>query len=57
MRLDMSPFECGQEDSLFNRVSNPRLLKDGVEQALTTPSLIQEYFNGMKDAEAFYEGC
>ena len=57
MRLDMSPFECGKEDSLFNRVANPRLLKDGVEQALTTPLLIQQYLNGMKDAEAFYEGC
>ena len=57
MRLDMSPFECGQEDSLFNRVSNPRLLKDGVEQVVKTPSEIQQYFNGMKDAEAFYEGC
>ena len=57
MRLNMSPFECGQEDSLFNKTPNPRLLKDGVDQSLKTPSLIQQYFNGMKDAEVFYGGC
>jgi len=53
----MTPFECGQEDAFYNKDSNPRLIKDGKECKLTLPSEIQQYFNGMKDAEEFYHGC
>ena len=57
MKNDMTPFECGQEDAFYNKDSNPRLIKDGKECKLTLPSEIQQYFNGMKDAEEFYHGC
>tara|TARA_R110000796_G_scaffold98849_6_gene206653 strand:- start:79 stop:252 length:174 start_codon:yes stop_codon:yes gene_type:complete len=57
MKNDMTPFECGQEDSFFNKEPKPRLIKDGEECTLTSPSEIQQYFNGIKDAEEFYNGC
>lgn len=57
MKNDMTPFECGQEDSFFNNEHKPRMIKDGVERRLTMPSEIQQYFNGIKDAEEFYDGC
>jgi hypothetical protein len=57
MKNEMTPYECGLEDALFNRISNPRQIKNGEECALVLPSEIQQYFNGMKDNEEFYNGC
>jgi len=54
MIKDMTPFQCGQEDSFFNRKLNPRMVKDGAIQTLSEVELIQEYINGYIDTEEFY---
>lgn len=54
MIKDMTPFQCGQEDSFFNRKLNPRMVEDGVIHTLSEVELIQEYINGYIDTEEFY---
>ena len=54
MIKDMTPFQCGQEDSFFNRELNPRMVEDGVIHTLSEVELIQEYINGYIDTEEFY---
>lgn len=51
---DMTPFQCGQEDSFFNRELNPRMIEDGVIHTLSEVELIKQYINGYIDTEEFY---
>ena len=51
---DMTPFQCGQEDSFFNRKLNPRMVEDGVIHTLAEVELIKEYIEGYIDTEEFY---
>ena len=52
---DMTPFQCGQEDSFFNRRLNPRMVKDGAILTLPEVELVRKYIEGYIDAEEFYE--
>ena len=52
-----TPFQCGQEDSFFNRDLNPRMIEDGVEFLLKEKEMILQYVNGFIDSEEFYNGC
>jgi len=51
---DMTPFQCGQEDSFFNCELNPRMLEDGVIHTLSEVELIKQYIKGYIDSEEFY---
>ena len=50
-------FQCGQEDSFFNRDMRPRMVEDGVEFLLKEKEMILQYVNGFIDSEEFYNGC
>jgi|TARA_B100001094_G_C18122131_1_gene767454 hypothetical protein len=51
---DMSPFQCGQEDALFNRKIKPRKIEEGKEIRVTDKELIEQYINGFIDSKEFY---